>query len=124
LRTSCRKGPPFYDRSALELKGAPQIRSVLDAPAQVNQEVSGEALWDALRRLIGEVRAIPNRSLTIECLAVVSGLSYFGDSMSSIAVRHGVSRAAVSKRCGELTEKLDLMYQRTCKFDPLTVAEN
>lgn len=93
----------------------PDFADALDAPKEATLEVSGEALWDALRRLIGEVMAIPNRSLTIECLAVVSGLSYVGDSMASIAARHGVSRAAVSKRCVELTEKLNLMPSRAMR---------
>ena len=78
-------------------------------------EVSSEALWDALRRLIGEILTLPNRSLTVECLAVVSGLSYAGDSMTDIAKRHSVTRAAVSKRCVELTEKLSLMPSRAMR---------
>ena len=81
----------------------------------VTGEVSGDALWDALRRLIGEILTLPNRSLTVECLAAVSGLSYEGDSMTEIAKRHGVTRAAVSKRCVELTEKLSLMPSRAMR---------
>ena len=76
---------------------------------------SNEQLWDVLRRLIGEILTLPNRSLTVECLAVVSGLSYAGDSMVSIAGRHKVTRAAVSKRCVELTERLDLLPSRAMR---------
>ena len=42
-------------------------------------EVSSEALWDALRRLIGEILTLPNRSLTVECLAVVLPLKIVED---------------------------------------------
>jgi hypothetical protein len=77
--------------------------------------LSNEQLWDILRRLIGEILTLPNRSLTVECLAVVSGLSYSGDSMSAIASRHKVTRAAVSKRCVELTERLDLLPSRAMR---------
>jgi len=76
---------------------------------------SNEQLWDVLRRLIGEILTLPNRSLTVECLDVVSGLSYAGDSMVSIAGRHKVTRAAVSKRCVELTERLDLLPSRAMR---------
>ena len=77
--------------------------------------LTDEALWDIVRRLIGEILGMQNRSLTVECLAIVSGLSYFGDSMSEIAMRHGVTRAAVSKRCVELTERLSLPPSRAMR---------
>ncbi len=76
---------------------------------------SQEALWDALRRLVGEILVMPNRSLTVECLAVVSGLSYVGDSLTEIARRHRVTRAAVSKRCVDLTERLSLPPSRAMR---------
>ena len=48
--------------------------------------------------------AAGNTRLTIECLAVALGLSaYNGESMTEIAKRHGVTRAAVSKRCVDIT---------------------
>lgn len=42
--------------------------------------------------------------ITAECVALVSGLSYTSSSMTEIAKRHGVIRAAVSKRCVELRQ--------------------
>lgn len=93
----------------------PDIAEAMDRVPEPAGEVNTEALWDALRRLLGEILTAPNRSLTVECLAVVSGLSYTGDSMSEIAHRHRVTRAAVSKRCVELTEKLDLMPSRAMR---------
>ncbi|MBE2180127.1 MAG: hypothetical protein IAE97_06615, partial [Chthoniobacterales bacterium] len=77
--------------------------------------MSSEGLWDALRRLVGEILVMPNRSLTVECLAVVSGLSYVGDSLTEIARRHRVTRAAVSKRCVDLTERLSLPPSRAMR---------
>jgi DNA-directed RNA polymerase specialized sigma24 family protein len=74
-----------------------------------------ERLWDVLRRLLGELLNQTNAKLTIECLAVVSGIGFLGDSMTEIAKRHGVTRAAVSKRCVELTEKLGLNPSRAMR---------
>ena len=46
---------------------------------------------------------------------LVSGLIYSGDSMTDIAQRHGITRAAVSKRCVELTELLNLRPSRAMR---------
>ncbi len=40
---------------------------------------------------------------------------YSGNSMSAIVGRHKVTRAAVSKRCVELTERLDLLPNRAMR---------
>jgi hypothetical protein len=85
------------------------------AAATSSPAISNESLWDALRRLLGEILVMPNRSLTVECLAVVSGLSYMGDSLTEIARRHRVTRAAVSKRCVHLTERLSLPPSRAMR---------
>ena len=85
--------------------------AALPSPAPLSQD----GLWDALRRLVGEILVMPNRSLTVECLAVVSGLSYVGDSLTDIARRHRVTRAAVSKRCVDLTERLSLPPSRAMR---------
>lgn len=77
--------------------------------------VRQEAVWDAVRRILGELLSQPNRSLAVECLAMTSGLSYLGDSMVDVARRHGVTRAAVSKRCVEMTDKLGLPPSRAMR---------
>jgi hypothetical protein len=64
--------------------------------------------WSALRRLVTLIRSQDNVQLSIDCFALVSGMQYDGESMAAIARRHGVTRAAVSKRCVELTETLGL----------------
>lgn len=74
-----------------------------------------EAVHQAIRRVIAEILCHDNARLTAECVALVSGLAYSGASMTEIAKRHGVTRAAVSKRCVELTELLDLRPSRAMR---------
>ncbi len=71
-----------------------------------------ELIREAVRRVLGEIVIRDNARLTTECFAVVSGLNYSGASMTEIARKHGITRAAVSKRCVELTELLDLRPSR------------
>ena len=74
-----------------------------------------ETVHEAIRRVIAEILCHHNARLTAECIALVTGLVYSGDSMSDIARRHGITRAAVSKRCVELTELLDLPPSRAMR---------
>jgi hypothetical protein len=74
-----------------------------------------EAIYRAIRCVVAEILYHNNARLTAECIALVSGLAYDGSSMSDIAKRHGISRAAVSKRCVELTELLDLPPSRAMR---------
>ena len=74
-----------------------------------------EFVWDTMRRVLAEILCHANARLTAECLALVSGFSYTGSSETDIAKRHGVTRAAVSKRCVELTELLDLRPSRAMR---------
>ena len=70
-------------------------------PSRQPQSVDAETLHEALRRLVGEMLMQSNASLSLDCLALVTGLAYEGDTMTEIAKRHDVTRAAVSKRCVE-----------------------
>lgn len=86
------------------------------APATPSlDEPDPERLHDLLRRLVGELIGQDNARLSLECLALVTGLSYCGDSMTEIASRHGVTRAAVSKRCVELSRALNLKPSRAMR---------
>lgn len=76
-----------------------------------------EGFHDLLRRLVGELMVKDNARLSLECLALVTGLAYCGDSMTEIARRHGVTRAAVSKRCVELTTALNLKPSRAMRSE-------
>jgi hypothetical protein len=82
----------------------------------VGLENSDERLMDMLRRLLAEVVSQKNAKLTLECLAIACGLNLVdGDSMQDVARRHGISRAAVSKRCVDITEKLNLPPSRAMR---------
>ena len=74
-----------------------------------------EMLWDALRRMLGELLNQKNAKLTLECFALVSGASFLGDSMTQIAKRHAVTRAAVSKRCIDIAQQLNLPPSRSMR---------
>lgn len=71
----------------------------------------------ALSKVAGELASTANTRLSLEVLALVSGICYQGMSQTAIADRHGVTRAAVSKRCVELTEKLGLPPSRAMKSE-------
>jgi hypothetical protein len=92
------------------------------APLDVEQLARDDAPHEIMRRLIGEMLMQSNASLSLECLALVTGLAYRGDSMTEIAERHGVTRAAVSKRCVELTIALNVKPSRAMR--PLSARHN
>jgi hypothetical protein len=50
-------------------------------------------------------------------LALTTGIAYEGNSMIAIAKRHGLTRAAVSKRCIELSERLGVKNPRPMKTE-------
>ena len=81
----------------------------------IHGEQGCEPTWAALRFLIADLLADPNPALGIDCLALVSGVGFMGESMSSIAKRHCVTRAAVSKRCVQLTQELRMMPARSMR---------
>ena len=84
-------------------------------PEADNTTCDAESVHSAIRRVVAEILCHANARLTTECIALVSGLAYTGSSMTEIAKRHGISRAAVSKRCVELTELLDLPPSRAMR---------
>jgi hypothetical protein len=92
-----------------------RIEPACDQPGYQAQHMDAEQVWDILRRLIGYLLGQRNAQLSLECLALVSGVSFLGDSQSEIARRHGVTRAAVSKRCVEMTRKLAVMPSRAMR---------
>ena len=73
---------------------------------------------EVLRHLVADLISEGNARLTIECLAVALSLSaYNGESMTEIAKRHGITRAAVSKRCVDITERLNLTPSRAMRSE-------
>ena len=56
------------------------------------------------------------RALNADCLAFVSGLAVrMGESGTSLAKRHGISRQAFHKRCNDLLKELGLPPSRAMK---------
>jgi hypothetical protein len=105
------------DVTAMPLS-APANSPIRDEPTSTHTDVAtgdGEAAWDALRRVIGELVCEDNARLSLECLALVTGVAFDGSSMSTIAKRHGLTRAAVSKRCVALTDQLHLGRSRAMR---------
>ncbi len=95
-----------------------------DDPALVSSAIEPEEVAampmhivaDILRHFVADLMADANTRLTVECLAVSLGLSaYNGESMTDIANRHGITRAAVSKRCVDITERLNLPPSRAMR---------
>jgi hypothetical protein len=93
----------------------------LVSPAVESEEVAGMPMHivaDILRHFVADLMADANTRLTVECLAVSLGLSaYNGESMTDIANRHGVTRAAVSKRCVDITKRLNLPPSRAMRSE-------
>lgn len=115
-------GANFSDRdlaetslAATDFPSLDRIEPACDQPGYQAQHMDAEQVWDILRRLIGYLLGQRNAQLSLECLALVSGVSFLGDSQSEIARRHGVTRAAVSKRCVEMTRKLAVMPSRAMR---------
>lgn len=71
-------------------------------------DINSDQIWDIMRRVIGELASDKNPGLTMDCATLVAGLAYKGNSMTNIARRHGITRAAVSKRCIEMIDALKI----------------
>ena len=120
LATPClqRHGNGSPDR---DLADSPLASHTPDIAALVDGE-DGDAApemrdaTEALRHLVADLISEGNTRLTVECLAVALGLSaYDGESMTEIARRHSITRAAVSKRCVDITERLNLQPSRAMR---------
>jgi hypothetical protein len=72
---------------------------------------------EVIQKLIGELIVDKNPRLAIECLALTTGIAYEGNSMIGLAKRHGLTRAAVSKRCIELSERIGVKNPRPMKSE-------
>ena len=97
--SGCGQDGDFSDDPRASHGKDPALMPEPEPPKEHHATHDDEAVWDIVRRLLGELLARGNARLTVECLALVSGLAYTGSSMTEIAKRHGITRAAVSKRC-------------------------
>ena len=58
------------------------IEPACDQPSYQAQRTDAEEVWDVVRRLLGELLVQKNAKLALECLALASGVSFLGDSMT------------------------------------------
>lgn len=94
---------------------ATQLRNERDAAVVELELQPGDMA--ALRKVCGEITATPNIRLSVEVLELVSGVCYEGASQTQIATRHNITRAAVSKRCVRMCERLGLPPSRSMKSE-------
>jgi hypothetical protein len=95
----------------------PDIAALVDHEDEAAHPYSRDVI-EVLRVFVADLIAAGNTRLTVECLAVALGLSaYNGESMTTIAKRHGVTRAAVSKRCVDITTQLNLPPSRAMRSE-------
>jgi len=96
----------------------PDIAALVDHEEEQPEAHSMGNATEILRRLVADIVAEDNTRLTIDCLTIALGLRvYSGDSMSSIGKRHGISRAAVSKRCVDIIQRLKLAPSRAMRSE-------
>lgn len=112
-------GAPDHDMAESSLASyTPDIAALVDHDADEQVTPPMRDATEILRHLVADVISEANARLTIECLAVALGLSaYNGESMTEIATRYGISRAAVSKRCVDITERLNLLPSRAMRSE-------
>jgi hypothetical protein len=95
----------------------PDIAALVDHDTDELGTINHDAI-EVLRCFVADLIAEGNTRLTVECLAVALGLSaYNGESMTDIAKRHGITRAAVSKRCVDITVRLNLPPSRAMRSE-------
>jgi hypothetical protein len=93
----------------------PDIAALVDHDDDESGIPNHDAI-EVLRHFVADLIAEGNTRLTVECLAIALGLRvYSGDSMTEVANRHGVTRAAVSKRCVDITNRLKLPPSRAMR---------
>lgn len=112
-------GAPEHDMADSPLASyTPDIAALVDHEPEERDERNTRDATEILRHLVADVISEGNTRLTVECLAVALSLSaYNGESMTSIAARHGISRAAVSKRCVDITTRLNLPPSRAMRSE-------
>jgi hypothetical protein len=96
----------------------PDIAALIDQEGDQSNDPHARDAIEVLRHFVADLISEGNTRLTVECLAVALGLcAYNGESMTSIAKRHGVTRAAVSKRCVDITRQLNLPPSRAMRSE-------
>jgi DNA-binding phage protein len=111
-------------RDASELNAASILDEIIDESASPQEH--DDDFWktaadlragEAIIRIISEILGGGNAALTAECLALATGVAYAGASESAIAKKFGITRAAVSKRCIEICERVGVKNHRAMRTD-------
>ena len=113
-------GAPGHDMADTPAASyTPDIAALVDGePDEPAKDAGMASATRILRYLVADVLSEGNARLTMECLSVALGLSaYDGESMTEIAKRYGVTRAAVSKRCVDITQRLNLLPSRAMRTE-------
>jgi hypothetical protein len=112
-----RAGNCGLGRDAAEQSAAQTLEEIAAPDPDEGISEADLRVCEALQKLIGELIVDRNPALAIEVLALTTGIAYEGNSMIAIAKRHGLTRAAVSKRCIELSERLGVKNLRPMKTE-------
>jgi hypothetical protein len=104
-------------RDAAEQSAAQTLDEIAAPDADEGITEADLRTCEVIQKLIGELIVDRNPALAVECLALTTGIAYEGNSMIAIAKRHGLTRAAVSKRCVELAERLGVKNLRPMKSE-------
>lgn len=112
-------GAPDHDMAdSPAASHTPDIAALVDHDDEVTETHAMGSATEILRRLVADIVSEDNTRLTIDCLTIALGLRvYDGDSMTKVAKRHGITRAAVSKRCVDITERLKLPPSRAMRSE-------
>ncbi len=109
-------------RDAAEQSGASCLDEIIDESAGPQEH--DDDFWkvaadlragEAIIRIVSEILGGGNAALTTECLALATGVAYQGASESAIAKKFGITRAAVSKRCIEIAERVGVRNHRAMR---------
>lgn len=111
-------GAPIEDMPLADTSVAlPSDQAIADDPDDQPEELShpimslcaDERTWYILRQMLDIIIAAPNARLEAECFRISSGLGFLDDiTEASVARKHGLTRAAVSKRCVRQTKLLGM----------------
>ena len=108
---------PALGLDAAELAVAEEVAAPADDEEIHDWRVASDLrVAEAINKLLSEFLA-NDPSLAVECLALATGIAYEGSSEVAIARKYSVTRAAVSKRCLELAERLGVKNVRAMKSE-------
>ena len=75
-----------------------------------------EDLLDVLRRYVRFIRSKDRARLTIDCMRLAIGdADVESETMTTVAEKHGITKAAISKRTKEIREELHLVANQNNK---------